>query len=701
MLKNFLKSLLVIIVLSSCGGSNEDVEKIPSQLGDDTLDTTTSTYIEETTTTTVINVIPECVEDNNTTINFEVTKNLQIFLNKYGFNAGEEDGYFGQQTSEAIREFQAYAGLNPDGDVGPKTIAKMNSWTGCEDKVNTYNTTTTTTTLPSETTTTTTLPSETTTTTTLPSETTNNVSNNNYGIIPNISLTTNEVINIFKGVNFSGDVCGTPYLNNLDSNIFNFYSNGDVANELEPINTASVESSHTTEIVEESSNQIKIKIFGDGGMGYKFYFIEPFHSNLIFLQPSSISTSLNLTEAVFDISNLTTGVWFYSFAESGNGSVVKSSGNREFLVNNPISQSVNSHNGIGKLIMTTKNSITNSYSNVFAGQSFSTSSLVNIVYITDQILDSRQNTSNEISKTDTTIILQNENQAFISEILLVETELMKVTNKDGNSFTVERGFLNTEIKNYDIGTQVKAVKNLNKETIISNYAYAVFRNEKGMRFQIPLGPELSLNTLSFSNCSYDRYSLEEITTFSWRSSGSSTVTSTISSDTATPLLDKAFVINSGGQNYTPPSISSTDEVSGDFSNDGPRNKPLQQGDIVSFNFGGIVDGSSQTKFVKLKFKLVPDTGSTKSTKVKNVYFPIKENNYIFDLNIRKVTTTESNLSDTWESGYRYIFESITLYDSSTAVEIVNNGKIIYDYTSQQEDHNVYYLDQFSFVIKGN
>ena len=37
---------------------------------------------------------------------------------------------------------------------------------------------------------------------------------------------------------------------------------------------------------------------------------------------------------------------------------------------------------------------------------------------------------------------------FISEILLVGTELMKVTNKDGNSFTVERGFLNTEIKNY-------------------------------------------------------------------------------------------------------------------------------------------------------------------------------------------------------------------------------------------------------------
>ena len=141
---------------------------------------------------------------------------------------------------------------------------------------------------------------------------------------------------------------------------------------------------------------------------------------------------------------------------------------------------------------------------------------------------------------------------------------MKVIDKNGNTFTVERGFLNTEIKNYEVGTQVKAITNINRETIVSNYAYAVFKNEKGMRFQIPLGPELSLNTFSFSNCSYDRYSLEEITTFSWRSSGSSTVSSTTSFDTVSPLFDKAFVVNSGGQNYTPPSISSTDEISGDF-----------------------------------------------------------------------------------------------------------------------------------------
>ena len=41
--------------------------------------------------------------------------------------------------------------------------------------------------------------------------------------------------------------------------------------------------------------------------------------------------------------------------------------------------------------------------------------------------------------------------------------------------------------------------------------------KKDMSFQIPLGPELSSNKFNFNNCNYDRYSLEEVTTFSWRS----------------------------------------------------------------------------------------------------------------------------------------------------------------------------------------
>ena len=61
--------------------------------------------------------------------------------------------------------------------------------------------------------------------------------------------------------------------------------------------------------------KLRIKIFGDGGTNYNFYFIEPFTSSLKTLNASNISTSLNLTEATFQIVQSYTGVWFYSFAE--------------------------------------------------------------------------------------------------------------------------------------------------------------------------------------------------------------------------------------------------------------------------------------------------------------------------------------------------------------------------------------------------
>ena len=47
---------------------------------------------------------------------------------------------------------------------------------------------------------------------------------------------------------------------------------------------------------------------------------------------------------------------------------------------------------------------------------------------------------------------------------------------------------------------------------------------------------------------------------------------------------------------------------------------------------------------------------------------------------------------------RYIFQSITLFDTSTSVEILNNQTIKYDYKSQIDSHEAYYLDQFSFVV---
>ena len=86
---------------------------------------------------------------------------------------------------------------------------------------------------------------------------------------------------------------------------------------------------------------------------------------------------------------------------------------------------------------------------------------------------------------------------------------MKVTAKDGKNYTVQRGYLNTEIRDYTPGASVKAIKNFNQETIISDSAYLVFRNETGMRFQVLLGKELTANQFNLSDCNFDRYSLEK------------------------------------------------------------------------------------------------------------------------------------------------------------------------------------------------
>jgi N-acetylmuramoyl-L-alanine amidase len=50
---------------------------------------------------------------------------LQQRLLDLGFDPGRCDGYFGQQTEHAVREFQRNVGLHPDGTVGPKTLRAL------------------------------------------------------------------------------------------------------------------------------------------------------------------------------------------------------------------------------------------------------------------------------------------------------------------------------------------------------------------------------------------------------------------------------------------------------------------------------------------------------------------------------------------------------------------------------------------------
>ena len=112
----------------------------------------------------------------------------------------------------------------------------------------------------------------------------------------------------------------------------------------------------TTQIIQNTANQITIEVDGNGDTNFRFYFIKPFETTITILEPSVITTSIGLTTAVFEKSELEQGFWFYSFAENNSGQIVRSSGVREFLVSDDITQTSSANNEVDSyfLLLTNK-----------------------------------------------------------------------------------------------------------------------------------------------------------------------------------------------------------------------------------------------------------------------------------------------------------------------------------------------------------
>ena len=96
MIKNNFKIIPLVFVFVLCGTNDLVVEESVSSVPETTTSSITTTTILDTTTT--VTTTNSCIPDNNSNINFQNIRNVQRFLNKYGFSAGEEDGYLGQQT---------------------------------------------------------------------------------------------------------------------------------------------------------------------------------------------------------------------------------------------------------------------------------------------------------------------------------------------------------------------------------------------------------------------------------------------------------------------------------------------------------------------------------------------------------------------------------------------------------------------------
>ena len=136
---------------------------------------------------------------------------------------------------------------------------------------------------------------------------------------------------------------------------------------------------------------------------------------------------------------------------------------------------------------------------------------------------------------------------------------------------------------------------------------------------------------------------------------------------------------------------------GDCKNIGPQNINISKGDQITFNLSGLTQGSSELQILELDFQMLPYGSSNKPSTSRSIYLQIN-NEMEYQLNISDILSTKAFKITEWESGYKYILSSLTVYDKFTKVTFTNKGEVNYDYKSEKNSHDAYYLDQFIFNI---
>jgi peptidoglycan hydrolase-like protein with peptidoglycan-binding domain len=55
----------------------------------------------------------------------DLVKEIQVYLNRQGYEAGVEDGLYGTKTKNAILSFQEANGLAVDGSTSPSLLSNL------------------------------------------------------------------------------------------------------------------------------------------------------------------------------------------------------------------------------------------------------------------------------------------------------------------------------------------------------------------------------------------------------------------------------------------------------------------------------------------------------------------------------------------------------------------------------------------------
>lgn len=69
-------------------------------------------------------------------VNLPQVRELQQKLKDEGFDPGKVDGWYGPDTTRAVKEYQRANNLTPDGDAGPQTLAKLGMSAGSTQPTN-------------------------------------------------------------------------------------------------------------------------------------------------------------------------------------------------------------------------------------------------------------------------------------------------------------------------------------------------------------------------------------------------------------------------------------------------------------------------------------------------------------------------------------------------------------------------------------
>ncbi len=680
----FFRYFLLIFVIS-CGSNTENTETTTSlsSTSSTAIDTTSTT--SSTSTTTTVSTYDGCIPEDNQGINFDDIKNVQNFLNNYGFDAGIEDGLSGKQTREAIKKFQAYVGITVDGDLGPKTYKKMRSYTGCEARVNEY--------ISSDTTTTTIISDDNiseSTTTTIPVTTTTTViaTSYDYGFQGSVSTENGNFLNIITSENESNSFCSniapaySEHNQRIDlgfPDIYNLYPS-----------PPSLTSGASTQISINTSSSFTIEVNGNGDENFKFYFIEPFTSSYKRLVPTSISSSPGITQATFSKDGLTQGYWFYGYADNGAGGIVRADGLREFLAGPALVQNDINMNSFNKVWLHTKDDL------ISNGEYVSNNTEMYITYIMDTGFNSFSTISNEVDRLKNTLTVVSSDNYDVGDIILVDNELMLIQEISNQTLTVQRGFRDSLSQNHGIGTSVqKLVKDSDMKAV---RGYALFKGEKGYRFSVSLGKEGVPTKFTISDsCPRDLYSIDFIKVYAWREKGESTSKAVNLGSASIVTSNDKFTLYNGIQDYIFPDMFASDPTNGQFLNLGPREEFYTIGDIINFDFAGIVSGSNEIKFIELEFDMFP-VGS-KSTSSRKIIFTPDNNEYKFTSFIETLSDSPAFTKNVWETGYRYVLSYVKINDGVSELIFKNNNELENVTTGSVSDHSVYYLDQFTFTIK--